>query len=375
MKRVSSIDATRGIVMIIMALDHTRDLLHVSSLTQQPTDLATTTPLLFFTRFITHLCAPSFVFLAGVSAFLSGQQYDFHTNRRYLLTRGLVLMLLEFTLINFVMFFDVHFKILLFEVIAAIGFGFIILGSLLKLRPAVIGVIGLLIFCFHNLAASIPFCRMLFLPGAIPFGNSRLFVMSYAPIPWLGILLLGFSAGHLFQQPLPQRRKSFLALGIALPALFLLLRVINQYGDTPWTKQENGMLTFLSFFNVTKYPPSLQFCLLMLGGMCLILYFTDGVKNRLIDIVSVYGKVPLFYFIVHFFIIHIILFIMVFLQGYRFADLVFGFNFGRPNGPSGVGLPAIYLLWLLVVIMMFPLCRWYGKYKQVNKQKNWVRYL
>ncbi len=385
MKRINSIDITRGIVMIIMALDHTRDLLHTTSLTQQPTDLSTTTPILFFTRFITHLCAPSFVFLAGVSAFISCQkQNNVVVNRNFLLSRGLALLIMEFTLVNFSMFFDLHFQIFLFEVIATIGFGFIILGLMLKLSPKVIGLFGLLIFCFHDLTPFIPFSKdsllqkvamSLFLPAAFPLGGGRLFIMSYTPVPWLGILLLGFSMGKVFLLPQAQKRKYFLTIGIGSIALFFAFRLFNRYGDLPWTTQRSEVFTLLSFFNVSKYPPSLQFSLLMLGGMFLILYAVEGVKNRFTDIVSVYGKVPFFYFVVHWYIIHSFLFIIVFLQGYHFSDLVFGFNFGRPKGPSGVNLLWVYVAWLCVVGVMYPLCKWYGRYKHNNSSNKWLRYL
>ena len=384
MKRITSIDVTRGIVMIIMALDHTRDLLHTDSLTQQPTDLATTTPILFFTRFITHLCAPTFVFLAGVSAFLSCQKGEsVGANRNFLLSRGIALLIMEFTLVNFSMFFDLHFPIFLFEVIAAIGFGFVVLGLMLRLPSTVIGIIGLLIFCLHDLAPLIPFSKdslfqktlmSLFLPTAFPLGGDRLFIMSYTPVPWLGILLLGFWLGKLFLLPQTQKRTYFIRIGISFILLFVALRFLNRYGDFPWATQKSEVLTFLSFFNVTKYPPSLQFGLLMLGGMFIILYCVEGVTNRFTGIVSVYGKVPFFYFVVHWYILHCFLFIMVFLQGYHVSDLVFGFNFGRPKGPSGVSLPIVYCLWICVVVIMYPLCKWYGRVKGSNRYK-WLRYL
>ena len=327
---------------------------------------------------------PSF-FLAGVSAFLSCQKGEnVSVNRNFLLSRGIALLIMEFTIVNFSMFFDLHFRIFLFEVIAAIGFGFIILGLMLKLSPKAIGLFGLLIFCLHDLTPLIPFskdnafqkvCMSLFAPGAFPLGDERLFIMSYTPIPWLGILLLGFWLGKLFLSPQIQKRKYFVTIGISSIALFVALRLFNRYGDFSWAKQKSEVLTFLSFLNVTKYPPSLQFGLLMLGAMFIILYFVEGVTNRFTDVVSVYGKVPLFYFIVHWYILHSFLFIIVFLQGYHFSDLVFGFNFGRPKSPSGVSLPVVYFLWICVVLIMYPLCKWYGRYKNNNKSNKWLRYM
>ena len=386
MKRIYSIDFMRGLVMIIMALDHVRDLLHTTSITQLPTNLATTTPALFFTRWITYLCAPVFVFLSGASAFLSMKsKNNIPAARRFLLTRGLWLIVLEFTLVNFGVWFDIHFGVFIFEVIAAIGFGFIVLGLLLNVSPKTIGIIGLAIICLHNLAPLVPFSEAslfkkilmpFFAPGVYPLGGGRLFFMSYPPIPWLGIMLVGFAAGRFFEFETQKQQSLFLKTGLAAIGLFVLLRFINSYGDAvPWSHQKNGLFTFLSFINVTKYPPSLQFSLLFLGIMFLILAVLQGTKNKFSETVSVYGKVPLFYFLVHWYIIHPIVFIMIFLQGFKSTDMVFGFNFGRPKEGSGLELWAIYLIWVALVALMYPLCKWYGRYKEKNKGNKWLRYL
>jgi len=386
MKRINSIDFARGLVMIIMVLDHTRDFMHTTSITQSPTDLATTTPMLFFTRWITHLCAPTFVFLSGTSAYVSlRSKNNFSKGRRFLLTRGIWLIILEFTLVNFGLWFDIHFQNFLFDVIAAIGFGFIILSLLLKASPKTIGIIGLTIIFCHNLFPLIPFgensvikniSSPLFAPTVYPLTSTTMFIMGYPPIPWLGVMLTGFSAGKLFELPLAKRKNIFLKIGLAALTLFVLIRLMNIYGDpVPWAKQKNDLYTFLSFINVTKYPPSLLFCLLTLGVMFLILSLTEGVKNKFTNIVETYGKVPLFYFLVHWYILHPLMFVMVFLQGFKNSDLVFGFNFGRPKEGSGVNLWIIYLIWISVVIMLYSLCKWYAKYKEYHKEKKWLRYL
>jgi uncharacterized membrane protein len=244
-KRIYSIDFTRGLVMIIMALDHVRDMIHTESITQSPTNLETTTPILFFTRWITYLCAPTFVFLAGTSAYLSIKRVDeFAKSRRFLLKRGLYLVLLEFVVVNFGLFFDLGFHTLLFEVIATIGFGFIILSLLLKLSPKTIAIIGLAIIFFHNLLSIVPLANTspfakifmaFFTPGAFPFAN-RVFIMAYPPIPWLGIMLVGFAAGRLFEMPVLKRKNFFSKIGI-VAIRRSLYKYVWRFGSMVFTKK------------------------------------------------------------------------------------------------------------------------------------------
>jgi uncharacterized membrane protein len=383
--RIQSIDIVRGIVMIIMALDHTRDMVHLTSVSDQPTNLQTTTVALFLTRWITHFCAPTFVFLSGVSAFLFLKKNNsIADTRRYLLTRGLVLVLIEFTLVNFGVWFDPSFNTMIFDVIATIGFGFIVLALVLKLPARALIIAGLAIIFLHDLLIFLPppgssfgakTAMLFFSPGAMPYGKGGLFIMGYPPIPWFGIMLTGFGAGRLFERPALIRKKLFLQIGLAAVALFIILRAINIYGDpVPWSHQKNAMFTAMSFINLTKYPPSLLFCLITLGGMFLLLYFVEGARNKATQFAIVYGKVPLFYFVIHWYIIHPIMFLIVFLQGYGFSDLVFGTSLGRPKGVSGLNLGFTYLLWIAVVIALYPICKWYGRYKEQHREKKWLSY-
>lgn len=387
MKRISSIDITRGIVMIIMALDHVRDLMHVNSLTQSPVDLETTTPVLFLTRWITHLCAPAFVFLAGTSAYLAFKKRNNLTlSRNFLLKRGLYLIMLEFIVVNFVLYFDTAFHRLLFEVIAAIGFGFIILALLLKLSAKTIAIAGLLIIFCHNLVPLIPLeensaaktiMNMLFSLTALPLSPARLFVIAYPPVPWLGIMLVGFASGKLFEWPVERRKQVFFKIGSLALAMFIAIRLLNFYGDpVPWSHQHNATFTFLSFINVTKYPPSLQFCLITLSFMFLMLALSEGSENKISRIITVYGRVPLFYFIAHFFLIHFLMVGLMLLQGFTWDQLDFASgNFGRPdNVQSGVPLWIVYGIWIGVVIMLYKPCLWFGKYKSEHTGW-WLKYL
>ena len=370
--------------MIIMTLDHVRDLLHTTSISQSPTDLTTTSPALFFTRWITHLCAPTFVFLSGTSAYLSMKKAgDLAATRRFLLSRGASLILIDLTLVNFGVWFDLHFAVFFFDVLSAIGCGFIILALLIRLPARTIAAVGLAILFLHNFVQLIPASSsplqtalgFLFAPGSFPIADRQVLV-GYPPVPWLGVILVGFAAGKFFEREQAERKRIFMRLGLAAVGLFILLRTINIYGDTfRWSAQKNGLYTVLSFINVTKYPPSLDFCLLFLGIMFLLLSAMQGVKSRWTEAVSVYGKVPLFYFIVHWYIIHPLVLLMVVLQGFRGSDMVFGFNFGRPKTGSGLPLWAIYLVWIGIVVALYPVCKWYGRYKESHREKKWLRYL
>jgi uncharacterized membrane protein len=383
MKRIQSIDFARGLVMVIMALDHVRDLMHNDAFIQDPTDLNTTTPILFFTRWITHLCAPTFVFLSGVSVYMS---FDSIKNldevRRFLLKRGLWLLLLEFTVVNFGIWFDIHFQTIMFQVIGTIGLGFVLLSFLLKFTTSYIGKIGFLLLILYPLLALIPFsdgirnsAGILFFPSLIPVGESLTFFMSYPPIPWLAIMMLGFGFGRLFLDK--NKKVLFLKYGLIFLVLFLVLRAINIYGDPAlWSVQKNSVYTLLSFFNVSKYPPSPLYFFVTLGVVFLLVWLAEGRSNKLIEILKVYGKVPLFYYLIHWYIVHLTMFAIVFAKGYTVSDLVFGpFKFGRPETGGGVSLPYVYLIWLAIVVLMYPLCKWYGAYKEANKSKTWLRYL
>ncbi len=387
MKRILSIDFTRGLVMILMVLDHVRDLMHVDSVTHTPTDLSSTTAAIFLTRFVTHFCAPIFVFLAGTSAYLSSQNAtDKKRNRVFLLKRGLWLILLEFTVVNFGVWFDIGFHLYLFQVIAAIGFGFVVLSFLSRLSPRIVGSIGLFIILTHNILPLIAIeqesilktiLTPLFSTTAIPLTEKTTLVMGYPPIPWIGILLIGFGVGVLFNRPQNERKSIFLKIGLISIALFFVLRFINIYGDpAPWSAQKSSLFTVLSFINITKYPPSLIFCLLTLGGMFLILAMSEQIENHFTNIVSVYGRTPMFFYLIHWYIIHPLLIVILFIQGFSWAEMDFASgNFGRPKGvESGLNLWTVYLVWITVVCALYFACRAYGKHKASHKNW-WLKYI
>lgn len=386
-KRINSIDVTRGLVMVIMALDHVRDFMHTTAMSQNPTDLQTTTTLLFMTRSVTHLCAPTFVFLSGVSAFISFRRSNnFDESRSFLLKRGFWLVILEFTFVNFTLWFDIHFRFMIMEVIAAIGLSFIVLGLMLKLPSRIIGITGLIIIFGHNLLQAITLpanpvvtfiSSLLFRPALTQFSQNFSFFTAYPLIPWLGIMLVGFACGEFFELPSEKRSKIFLRIGLFVLALFMIIRFNNIYGDpSKWSTQKSTVFTVLSFINVTKYPPSLLFDLLMLGISFLVLALSEKIENRFTEFLSVYGKVPLFYFIIHLFVIHSAMLLMLFFQGFKGSDFLFGaFNNGRPKTGGGINLYGVYIVWICVVLLMYPISRWYGRYKSEHRENKFLRYL
>ncbi|HTR29886.1 MAG TPA: heparan-alpha-glucosaminide N-acetyltransferase domain-containing protein [Puia sp.] len=412
MKRIVSIDIARGLVMVIMALDHVRDYLDTWSRTHSPTDLTATTPLLFFTRWITHFCAPTFVFLAGTSAAIQlARSTDPPKTRRWLLRRGLVLIALEFSIVGFGFSFDPKFRLFLLEVIGAIGAGTILLSLLSRLPYRWLVVLATVIFFGHDglpmpdgmamPAQNTSFAYTIFRSvswslGSFQLSSDRLIAIAYPIIPWFGIILAGFISGRWFQLPAPRRKRLFLRAGLIALGAFVVLRFINGYGDpAPWSLQKQPLFTLLSFLNVNKYPPSLLFSLLTLGGLCLILAAveprTSGQPapprapqpgppqsprpSRAARILLTFGRTPLFYFIVHLYLIHVILMIVLFAEGYSLNQLNFGpFQFGRPDAGGGLPTWCIYPIWVAVVSVMYPLCRRYGRYKTFHPEKTYLRY-
>ena len=369
--------------MIIMAIDHMRDLMHGYSLTHDPLDFSTTTPAIFFTRWITHLCAPIFVFLSGTSAYLSYKKYNsLKESRSFLITRGVWLIILEFTIITFGVWWDYKFRTFLFQVIATIGFGFIILSFLIKLKAKYILMLGLAIIFLHDLLTSSAAIgsstfRPLFNFSAIPLPTGRIILIAYPIIPWLGIMLAGFGTGIIFTYDQVRRRKLFIQISMFLLAGFMILRFANIYGDpSKWATKKDTLFTILSFINVSKYPPSLLYTMVTIGIMFFILYIVEGADNFITRILRVYGNVPLFYYLIHWYLIHIIMFIMLYLQGFHTSDFFpTPQSFGRPAQPNGVSLPVLYLIWIGLIVSLYPLCLSYARYKNRHPENRWLRYL
>ncbi len=383
-ERVHSIDIVRGLIMIIMTLDHTRDFLHVPG--PSPLNMQTTTVILFFTRWITHFCAPTFVFLSGVSACLAGQKRSKKELSLFLLKRGAWLILSDMLIISLIFTLDPLYHVMVLEVLWAIGFGMIILALLIHTPLRVIAITGLIIIFGHNLLDYIQLPQngltgdlsKLFvsaLGAIIPLGGSRMVAVLYAVLPWTGIMLLGYVFGTIYKTGFngERRRRILLMSGISLVVLFIVLRLVNHYGNpVPWTIQRNAAHTLLSFLNVTKQPPSLLFVSMTLGPVLILLSLAERVKNRFASFCMVYGNVPYFYFIIHLTLIRIINIVLIVLGGIqiKFTDFPLVWQ------AAGFGYPlwAVYLFWFLVVGTLYFPCKWYGNYKRTQKHW-WLSYL
>ncbi len=388
-RRISAIDITRGLVMLIMALDHTRDFYHADAFLYNPTDLEKTTPIVFLTRFVTHFCAPTFVLLAGVSVRLSEERKTKKALSLFLLTRGLWLIFLEMTVIRFGLLFQFYYDMTMFQVIWAIGISMVLLSAIIHFPFKVVLVMGILITFFHDLLHAIslqpgdPFVLAWSLIHQFNFLEvlpGRFALTAYPFLPWFGIMILGYCMGECYRQDHdPELRQKFLLrTGISAFVLFLILRSLNFYGDpAPWSQQSNAVYTLMSFINVTKYPVSLLYTLLTLGPVLIFLSLLEKSNTRPLHPLAVVGRVPLFYYILHFFLIHggaIVLYMIH--TGKRLSEIDFHFNASFGGIPPGYGYSLIwvYVAWATVVAILYPLCRWYYQYKSTHKQA-WLRYL
>jgi uncharacterized membrane protein len=383
-ERIHSIDIIRGLIMVIMTLDHSRDFLHYPG--PSPLNMQTTTVILFFTRWITHYCAPTFVFLSGVSAFLAGQRRTKKELSGFLLKRGAWLILSDMLIISFLFSFDLQYHMLVLEVLWAIGFGMIILALLIRAPRVLIAAIALLILFGHNILDHVQpsqngiagkLCTI-FLTAAgsiMPLSANRTIAELYSVLPWTGALLLGYVFGELYQTGADpaKRQKVLLVCGLSTIGLFILLRLVNHYGDpNPWSVQRNAAHTSLSFLNTTKQPPSLLFFAMTLGPVMLLLAMAEKFNNRLTAFFEVYGNVPYFYFIGHLCLLRLMNILLIALKGLPFK------SDGNPFvwQAQGFGFPlwAVYLFWLFVVAAFYFPCKWYGNYKRTHSQW-WLSYV
>jgi uncharacterized membrane protein len=377
----------RGGVVVLMALDHTRDFF--SNAVFNPLDLARTWPALFFTRWVTHICAPVFVLLAGMGAFLyQAQGRTKGEMARFLLGRGCLLIALEFTLVHFGWFFSFEYEFLLAQVIWAIGWSMIALAGLVFLPVWAVGLFGTVMIAGHNLFDGAAFGGasalgrlwiVLHEGGSIGLGPGRELFVLYPLAPWIGVMAAGYALGPLLLRPTGERRRTLLWLGLAMALAFVALRWSNLYGDPrPWAAQPDTLRTLMAFVNAEKYPPSLLFLLMTLGPALMLLAACDRLAEtgRPVRPLLVFGRTPLFFYVAHLALIHLAAAAFSLARYGRAAGL-FGtgwmFRSGLPGG-YGYDLPVVYLVWVGVVVVLYPACRWFG---EVKRQRSvwWLKYL
>lgn len=382
--RITSIDILRGLVMIIMALDHTRDFFHSTAMTANPLDPATTTTALYFTRWITHFCAPTFVFLSGLSAYLSSRNKTKTEASGFLIKRGIWLIIVEITLVTFGLTFNPLFNVFIWQVIWAIGCSMLLLGLLIRISYTAVFITGIVLFAGHNIldylhlpttgAAGSLWGIFLTTRGMfLPIGGSHAIGVFYAILPWTGVMLMGYCAGAWFQKnyPVEKRKRLLLISGSSMIVLFILLRYFRGYGDPGvWDKS-----SLFSFLDTSKYPPSLQYCCMTLGPALILMAVMENVRSGWSKIVSVYGRVPFFYYILHFYLIHSLTVIVFFATGHTTAEIIDPqslFLFRPAN--FGYDLWVVYVIWIAVVASLYFPCRWFYRYKTQHSQW-WLRYL
>jgi uncharacterized membrane protein len=357
--RIVSVDLLRGLVVALMALDHTRDFFGTGDF--NPRDV--TEPALFLTRWVTHFCAPTFVLLAGLSAFLYGRGRSIAETSRFLFTRGLFLMLIDLTLIKFGWRFEFDFLRLGMGVVFVIGASMIALAALVWLPRWAIAAVALIMIAGHNLLDSISaesfgpnawLWHLLHERGEAALGGGFEAYVLYPLIPWIGVMAAGYALGPVMQREPEARQRLLYAMGVTITLGFVVLRASDLYGDpASWTVQNNWLATLLSFVNCEKYPPSLLFLMMTLGPALILLAAFERARGRVAQVLAMFGQVPFFFYVVHIYLIHVLAIVTGFALTGVFAV--------TPR--LGFSLPEIYLVWLLVLAMLYPICRWFAGLK------------
>jgi uncharacterized membrane protein len=386
-RRVDAVDVLRGAVMVLMVLDHTRD--YFGNAAINPTDLSQSSPALFMTRWVTHFCAPVFAFLAGTGAYLAGSRGRPRGElAAFLATRGLWLIFLELTVVRLGLFFDPVNAPVILTVLWSIGASFVVLAGLVFLPSRVVGALGVLVIATHGLAGGLlpgseaPAAlraagALLLQRGLLPLPAGITVVVAYPLIPWFGVVAAGYGFGEVIQlEPEPRRRLMWIT-GVAMIAAFVILRASGVYGEPdPWETFGSPLLTALSFLNCTKQPPSLLFVLMTLGPAITALAVIDGVGVRgpVGRALVTLGRVPLFYFLLQWYVIHPLAILAGLVRGLPVAWQFSAAALGPPPAGWALSLPGIYIAWLVVLVVLYIPCRWFAGVK-ARHPGGWLSYL
>jgi uncharacterized membrane protein len=385
-RRVDAVDVLRGAVMVLMVLDHTRD--YFGNAAINPTDLSKVSPALFLTRWVTHFCAPVFAFLAGTGAYLTASR---SRSRRdlavFLATRGLWLIFLEITVVRLGLYFDPVSAPVILTVLWSIGASFLVLAGLVFLPSRVVGALGVLLIATHGLvgfstdsgtsAALGAAAALLLRPGLLPLPIGVTVVVAYPLLPWLGVVAAGYGFGQVIRLEPGRRRRVLWIIGVALTAAFVILRALGNYGEpSPWTTQATPLLTALSFVNCTKQPPSLLFVLMTLGPAIMALAAIDyvGIRGPFGRALVTLGRVPLFYYLLSWYVIHGLAVLLGLVRGFPIAWQFSPAVLATPPEGWPLSLPGIYAAWAVVLAVLYVPCRWFARVK-ARHPGGWLSYL
>ncbi len=390
--RIQSVDALRGAIMMLMAIDHIRDFIARSAMQFSPTDLTRTTVAIFLTRWITHFCAPVFMLTAGLGAFFwMSRGHGSRTElSRFLISRGLWLILLELTVLRVIFFSQVTFRgsFVILLILWAIGVSMIALAALIYIPVPLLASLSIAIICLHNLLDRVSAERfgraawvwdILHQQNVVPLWGIN-FVIGYPVLPWIGVVAAGYCLGSVFSWEAQKRQRFLLRLGFAMTLAFVLLRAINIYGDpSRWGHQPSSVFTVLSFLNTTKYPPSLIFLLMTLGPALIVVSWLEGFQFSSANPLIVFGRVPFFYYVAHLVVAHLIAITMNFARYGRTSFLLIAppsMGSGSTLFPSDYGFPlwTVYVVWIVALLLLYPACRWFSRLKQ-GRHDWWLSYL
>ena len=383
--RIQSVDLLKGLVMVVMALDHVRDYFHYSANFFDPADPSQTTLPIFFTRWATHFCAPAFSFLAGLSAFFVGRRKEKTELSVFLIKRGLWLIFVEVIIVSFAWYFDIQFRTFSLQVIWSLGVSMIVLAALIHLPRKYILLFSCLLIFGHNFFDNVHYPGNMFWSiiherTAFKLSPNSQLRVGYPLVPWIAVMSLGYCFGTFYDKSFgsARRKKIFNIIGFSAILVFIILRWANFYGNPlPWKHYDSVSKELISFLNPAKYPPSLLYLLMTLGVSIVFLANSENLKGRVVNFFCTFGRVPFYYYILHLYLIHILAMLCAQLSGFGWRLFILPNWIGVVPGIKGYGFPlwVVYLIWIALIAVLYPICKNFDNYKQSHKEKWWLSYL